>query len=186
MRRRLASFVGIAIVTWSGMVGASTRGEVPLQPEALSAIGLSEMQEMADSYLQEMNHLVSDVLALLSEAQKANDLQRVQCIQEVISSLKGMARLSEQYRISLRQAVIANDRATATQEFVKLTMARNKVREWHAQAKGCGGPAAELVFEGEPRVDRTTDSDLPEYDTRSGLDITSIWIDPPPSVSPFY
>ncbi len=181
--------IGVAaamVAGWPGFARADERGGGALQPEELARMDLTEMQRLGDTYVQEMNDLVSDVLAGLSEAQKANDLGRVQCVSGVMTSLKGMARLSEQYRLSLRQAVIANDRNAATQEFVKLTMARNKVREWHAQAKGCGGPAAELVFEGEPQVDRTTDPDLPRYDTRSGLDILTVWIEPPPSVSPFY
>lgn len=165
---------------------AAGRGDVPLQPDQLAKMDLGEMQTLGDGYVQEMNDLVSDVLQGLSEAQKANDLQRVQCISGVMTSLKGMARLSEQYRLSLRQAAIANDRSAATQEFVKLTMARNKVREWHAQAKGCGGPTAELVFEGEPQVERTTDPDLPYYTSSSELDILTLGMDPPPSVSPFY
>ncbi len=174
------------VLVMGGGVQAVERGEGPLRPEQLAAMDLAEMQRLGDAYVQEMNDQVSDVLEMLSEAQKANDLGRVQCLSAVMTSLKGMARLSEQYRLSLRQAVIANDRSIASQEFVKLTLARNKVREWHAQAKGCGGPAAELVFEGEPQVERTTDPDLPVYDTRKGLDFVAISSEPPPSVSPFY
>ncbi len=186
MRSVVIGVATVALFGGAGLARAAGQGEVALQPEELARMDLGEMQRLGDAYVQEMNDLVSDVLAALSEAQKANDLGRVQCVSGVMTSLKGMARLSEQYRLSLRQAVIAGDRNAATQEFVKLTMARNKVREWHAQAKGCGGPAAELVFEGEPQVGRTLDPDLPRYDTRSGLDIQTVWMEPPPSVSPFY
>jgi len=163
-----------------------SEAEGPLSPEELAKMDLGEMQTLAEFYLQEMNQLVTDVLEGLSEAQKGNDLPRVQCISGVLSSLKGLVRLSEQNRISLREAAIANDRATAAHEFVKLHVARNRVRELHAQAKGCGGPGVELVFEGTPQVDRKEEGDLPMYSTNVGLDIPAIVPQRVPSVSPFY
>lgn len=183
--RKVVWGVSAAVIACGGVLALAAE-EPRLQADHLARMDLSEMQRYGEAYVEEMKDLLSDVLEEVSRASKTNDLARVRCINAVMKPLQGLVRLSEQYLLSLRQAVVTADRSRATQEFVKLTMARNRVREWHAQAKGCGGPTADLVFEGEPQVEMSTDPDLPIFDPRVGLDIADLETDPPPSVSPFY
>lgn len=179
MRRTL---VVVAILAFGKVLAQ----ESPLKPEELAKMSLEEMQKKADEYIREMNEMVSDVLKMLQSAQDSKDFQGIQCLNQVVGSLKGLVKLSEQNRIGLRQAVISQDRASATHEFVKIAIGRDRVRELHSQAKGCGGPGAELVLEGQPVVERKFEAGLPLYEVRAGLETPEVPLEPVPSASPFY
>lgn len=182
MSKHLVSF----FVGTLGLYGVASAQEMPLEPEQLAKLELRDMSNLGQRYAEEISDMSSDTLEMLRQGQQANDVQVVQCVSKVLNAMKAMVRLAEQYRLSLQQAIIAGDRSAATQEFIKLAMARSRIREWHAQAKGCGGPGAELVFEGEPQVEKKLDPDLPAYDPTTGLDMPELFAEAPPSVSPFY
>lgn len=172
------------------LVVSATAQERPgtrvLKPSELKAMSLDVMKSNGDKYLGDMRSLVADVLNGLSEARKSGDPQTVKCVTGALTTVKGLMRLSEQNGIGLQESVIANDRTKAQHEFVKLTIARNKMIELHAQAKGCGGPDAETMFEGDVVLERIFDEDLPVEDARAGLDLPVIILSMPPSSSPFF
>ncbi|NOZ00314.1 MAG: hypothetical protein GXP54_00295 [Deltaproteobacteria bacterium] len=157
-----------------------------LKPSELRTMSLSQMKTRGEKYLGEMRGLVTNVLQGLAEARQAGDPQTVKCVSDTLSTIKGLMRLSEQNGIGLSESVIANDRAKAQHEFVKMTIARNKMIELHAQAKGCGGPDVENAFEGAVVLDRIFDEDLPFEDAKAGLDLPMIILALPPSSSPFF
>jgi len=157
-----------------------------LRPGDLKAMSLEEMQGKGTQYLEDMRKLVDNVLDGLKEARASGDPQAVKCVNNALTTIKGLLRLSEQNGIGLRENVIANDRTRTQHEFVKLTIARNKMIELHAQAKGCGGPDAEMMFEGDVVVEKLFDDDLPFEVVRAGLDLPIMVLDMPPSSSPFF
>jgi hypothetical protein len=179
----LTASAALAAPTGSGGKGATST--TVLKPDDLRAMSMEQMLSSGEAAVTEMNELVNQVLEGLSEAQKRNDIQRMNCVSDVLTTIKGLMRLSEQNALSLRERVIAKDRAGAEHEYVKLSIARNKVVELHAQSKGCGTPGGETVFEGAPVVDRVFDRDLPLEEGRTGLDHPAITIEPPPSASPY-
>ena len=136
--------------------------------------------------VREMNDVVREVLDSLAEARKNNDFQRMNCVGEVLTTIKGLLRLSDQNTMSLRERVISRDRTGAEHEYVKISIARGKVLELQAQAKGCGGPSSETVFEGTPLVERNFDKDLPLEEPTAGLSQPAVTIEPPPSASPYF
>ena len=187
MKSSASLLVAFVVISVSAVAMAESRtGMIVLKPEQLKAMTLDQMLTDGETAVKEMDELVKNVLDGLAEAQGAKDFQRMNCISDVLTTIKGLMRLSEQNALSLRERVIAKDRAGAEHEFVKLSIARSKVAELHAQAKGCGGPAGETVFEGSPLVDRIFDQDLPVEEARSGLQMPAIVIEPPPSASPYY
>ena len=175
-----------AVVLFLGSVALADSRAVVLKPEELKAMSLEAMAQQGETAVQEMNELVRQVLGSLSDAQKQKDFQRMNCLGDVLTTIKGLLRLSEQNSLTLRERAIQRDRPGAEHEYVKLTIARNKVIDLHAQSKGCGGPEGETMFEGTPRVEKMFDKDLPLEEGRSGLDRPAIVIEPPPSASPYY
>jgi hypothetical protein len=188
MRATISTIVGLAVLSVAVAAMAEERKPTvtQLKPEELKAMSLEQMLDTGERAVAAMNEMVKQVLDGLEDAQGAKDFQRINCIGETLTTIKGLMRLSEQNALTLRERVIARDRPGAEHEFVKLTIARNKLIELHAQAKGCGGPAGETVFEGAPIVDRMFDADLPTEDPRAGLDLPAVQLDPPPSASPYY
>lgn len=176
---------GLASVPAFAAGGGTPPAQV-LTPEQIKSMSFEAMLAAGEAAVKEMNGLVKEVLDGLQEAQSAKDFQRMKCISESLTTIKGLMRLSEQNALTLRERVIARDRAGAEHEFVKVSIARNKVVELHAQSKGCGGPAGETFFEGAPRVERTFDKDLPVEDARDSLERVVVVMDPPPSASPYY
>ena len=135
----------LGMLLLAGTPAASPGGAVVLKPDDLKAMGLDTMLSSGESYVKEMNDLVRGVLNELGSARDGKDFQRMNCLGDVLTTLKGLLRLSEQNAITLRERVIAKDRTGAEHEFVKLSIARNKVVELHAQDKGCGSGGTEKI-----------------------------------------
>lgn len=157
-----------------------------LKPQDLQAMSLEEMLADGERTVLDMNNTVREVLDTLASARKANDFARMNCIGTALSSIKGLLRISDQNALSLRERVMARDRPAAEHEFVKMRIARQKATELRAQARSCGGPSGETVFEGQAVVEKDFDEDLPLEDVRTALTDPAYNPDPPPSASPFY
>ncbi len=157
-----------------------------LKPQDLQAMTLEEMLTEGEKSVQDMNLTVREVLDSLASARKANDFARMNCIGTSLSSIKGLLRISDQNALSLRERVIARDRPGAEHEFVKMRIARQKVGELMSQARSCGGPSGDTVFEGEAVVEKDFAEDLPIEDVRTALNEPVFSTEAPPSASPFY
>ena len=157
-----------------------------LKPQDLQAMSLEAMLGEGEKSVQDMNGTVRDVLDSLASARKANDFARMNCIGTALSSIKGLLRISDQNAMSLRERVIARDRPGAEHEYVKMRIALQKVGELLAQARSCGGPSGDTVFEGEAVVEKDFAEDLPIEDVRTALSEPVFSMDAPPSASPFY
>jgi hypothetical protein len=157
-----------------------------LSPEVVRAMSTDEMLRKGEKWVQETGQTIRQVLDAMAEARKQNDFQKMNCIGQALTSLKGLMKLSDQNAISLREKTIAGDRVGAEHEYAKLWIARNKVDDLLAQARGCGGPSGETVYDGTTVVEVDFDDDLPWDDGRLGLSDPLINMEPPPSASPFY
>jgi hypothetical protein len=188
MRATISTIVGLAVLSVAVAAMAEERRPTgtQLKPEELKVMSLEQMLDKGDKALGAMKGMTDDVLKSFSDAQDQKDFPRINCIGDTLTTIKGLMRLSEENAMTLKIKVIARDRSGAEHEFVKLTIAHGKVTEMHAQAKGCGGPAGETVFEGAPIVDRVFDADLPTEDPTAGLAWSIVFLDPPPSASPYY
>jgi len=186
-RLAIPTLLVLVVLASSGAVAgpAVAPSAATLTAAQLKTMSLEQMQAKGEEMVAETRVIASKVLDALSAAQKEKDFQRLNCIGDVMTTVKGLVRLSEQNGLSLRERVIAKDRAAAEHEFIKISISRNKAIDMQAQAKGCGGPGGDTVFEGAPLVERLFDKDLPQDDNLFVYDPVVI-IDPPPSASPQY
>lgn len=176
----------IALVIGSSVLAQPSQDRSPLRPEEIKSLSLDTMLVKGEGFVKEMQEYVKDILAMSAKARDQKDFERMNCINAIMNTIKGLLRVSEQNALSLRERVIAKDRSGAEHEFIKIAIARNRIMELHAEAKGCGGPGSELIFEGTPIVEKQFDPDLPTDNARTGLDRPIIVIEPPPSASPYY
>lgn len=184
MRTIFVILVGCSLMT--ARIAWGQKGGGVLKPEELKALSFEEMLSRGEKAITEMKDLVKEILDALADAQKSKDFQRINCISDVMTTVKGLMRLSEQNILTLRERVIARDRSGAEHEFVKLMIAQSKIQDMHTNAKGCGGPAGETVFEGTPVVEKLFDEDLPKEDPTAGLGVPIFDLSPPPSASPYF
>lgn len=160
--------------------------QVVLKPEELKAMSTDTMLQSGDAGVKIINDRVTAMMAMLGDARESKDAQRMNCLSDILTTMKGLARLAEQNNQTLRERVAARDRTASEHEFVKMMIARNKVIQLHAQGKGCVGMAGETIFEGEPLVERLFDKDMPLESGSENLWVPVITTEPPPSASPYY
>mgnify|MGYP000917373816 CR=1 FL=1 len=157
-----------------------------LKPQDLQAMSLEEMLSKGEKAVAEMNAVIREVLDALTAAKKTSDFAKMNCIGTALSSIKGLLRITDQNTLALREFVMGRDRAGAEHEYVKIHIAREKVRDLAAQARSCGGPSGDTVFGGQAVVEQDFSEDLPREDVRVALTQPVFSLDPPPSASPFY
>ncbi|HIA03315.1 MAG TPA: hypothetical protein EYN06_07495 [Myxococcales bacterium] len=172
---------GLAIIF---MFGASNTMAQRTQP----AIKLSSKQQLkkATEDMNGMKAVLNNAFNMLKDARKKQDIQELNCINEALSAIKGLMRLSEQNFVMLQEAVARNDRRTAEHEFVKISIAHNKINDLDGRVRSCGGPSSGGTIDGRPRIELLKDSDLPEEDPAEGLQIIHVNVERPPSASPFF
>jgi hypothetical protein len=194
---------GVAALVWGSWAAAQggTAGSPAVPPPAdrtaelaganlkasdLQAMSMEEMTRKGDRLVEEMDRAVKDVLGRLTQAVQENDFARINCVNQALTMMKGLLRLSGQNAISLREAVASRDRAGAEHEYVKLHIAGNRILALRDQARACGGPGGETLFLGKPVVERQFAEDIPQADVSEGLQEAAIDLTVPPSASPYY
>lgn len=159
MNRRLLVVAGACL---SVATAGSARAQAPAQGNKAEVLSDQEKVSRANEYLKEMRQALKNVLAKLEEARSTKDVVKLNCVNEKLTNIKGLMRISEQSDITLQEAIGKREDAGAEHEFSKLTIARQKVQVLRTEAEQCVGLLAfetgptEVVVE-EPR-------DLPQLD----------------------
>jgi hypothetical protein len=148
-----------------------------------SKLSDSEKIDKASSYLGEMKDVLSAVLDLLKDARDEKDVIKLNCINEKLTSIKGLIRISEQADITLQEAVAKGERDTATHEFHKIAISHQKIKILKTEAEQCVGELAFAV--GKTTVEVEVDKDVvPEQDPTK-VELPETEIIRPPAASPY-
>jgi len=119
-----------------------------------------------------MRAVLSEVLGRLEEARATKDVVKLNCVNEKLTQVKGLLRISEQSDVALQEAVGKKDTTAAEHEYSKVSIAKGKVEQLRGEAEQCIG---QLAF-------RTDENLTVEVEVPSGLpeDPTN----PPPLAPP--
>jgi len=148
----------------------------PPETAAVKVEGLSDSEKLSRStaHLTQMRQGLKLALTKLEEARASKDVVKLNCVNEKLTNIKGLLRISEQADVSLQEAVAKREEQGADHEFTKVTIARQKIDQLKAEAEGCVGL---LAFEtGPTEVIVEEPSDLPSLDP-------TLTVPPPPVVS---
>ena len=167
MRERLSILAGL-LVGGLTMVGTASAAE-PLsatsdQASSAKAENVPDPEKLQRSteYLNAMRAALKVVLGKLEEARASKDVVKLNCVNEKLTNVKGLLRISEQADISLQEAIAKKESQTAEHEYTKVTIARAKVEQLKAEAEQCVGL---LAFEtGPTEVIVEVPADLPQVD----------------------
>jgi hypothetical protein len=153
---------------------ASTRPASTPKEAVFRAEGMANSEKLAKSaeFLSHMRSGLKLVLAKLEEARSSRDVVKLNCVNEKLTNIKGLLRISEQADVSLQESVARREEQAADHEFTKVAIARQKIEQLKAEAEQCVGL---LAFEtGPTEVIVQEPADLPALDPTSTV--------PPPPV----
>lgn len=180
--------VGLGAIALGGLAYAQSAAPAPA-PQGDSPEAAAEAQAQIEANIPDpekvkksaeavakMRQALKDVIAKLEEARNSKDVVKLNCVNEKLTAIKGLLRISEIADVQLQEAVAKKESETAAHEFTKVTIARTRVNQLRAEAEECIGQLAfrtdeNLTVEVEvpddlPTDDPTTPTPLPDVDVR--------------------
>ncbi|HZJ55824.1 MAG TPA: hypothetical protein VFD38_16905 [Myxococcaceae bacterium] len=106
-----------------------------------------------------MRTVLSEVLGRIEEARATKDVVKLNCVNEKLTQVKGLLRISEQSDVALQEAVVKKDSTAAEHEYSKVSIAKTKVDQLRNESEQCIG---QLAF-------RTDENLTVEVEVPSGL-----------------
>ncbi len=106
-----------------------------------------QLTDQAEANLKEMRQLLQEVMRMLDEARDEKDVVKLNCVNEKLTHIRGLVRVSEESQVSLQEAIAVEEMEEARHEFTKILVARDRVRQLRAEAEECVGQLAFLVDE---------------------------------------
>jgi hypothetical protein len=143
----------------------------------------SEKLELATGYLGEMKGVLTGVLALLKDARAEKDVIKVNCVNEKLTNIKGLIRISEQADITLQEAIAKGERDTSTHEFHKISISHQKIKVLKTEAEQCVGELAFAV--GKTTVEVEVDEDMVPSQDPTVIALPDTPVLRPPAASPY-
>jgi hypothetical protein len=128
----------------------------------------------------QMRATLKVVLGKLEEARNTKDVVKLNCVNEKLTQVKGLLRISEQSDVALQEAVAKKDQTAADHEYTKVTIAQSKVEQLRGEAEQCIGALAFRTDE-NLTVDVLVPTDLPGGDPSNPPAPTLPSICPPPA-----
>jgi hypothetical protein len=140
-----------------------------------------KLKRSADA-LATMRVRLREVLVKLEEARSSKDVVKLNCVNEKLTQIKGLMRISEQADVSLQESIVKHETTSAEHEYTKVTIARQKVNQLRTETEECIG---QLAF----RTDESLTVEVVTPEDITGSDVTSGKTPPlvsvrPPAASP--
>ena len=119
----------------------------------------AEKISRSNAAVSRMRTVLTEVLGRLEEARATKDVVKLNCVNEKLTQVKGLLRISEQSDVALQEAVAKKDTTAAEHEYSKVSIAKNKVEQLRNESEQCIG---QLAF-------RTDENLTVEVEVPSGL-----------------
>ena len=165
-----------------GAVSAFAQAPAPqaLSLEKIAQIPDPEKIQRSAEALQRMRVVLKDVLGKLEEARSTKDVVKLNCVNEKLSQIKGLLRISEQADVALQESIAKKETSSGEHEFTKVSIARLKVDQLRAEAEECIG---QLAFRTDENlsVEVETPQDLPNQDVTNPEQPPPLSVRPPPA-----
>ncbi len=129
--------------------------------------------------LKRMREVMAEVFTKLKEARDSNDVVKAACVNESLTQIKALVRISEQADVSMQEAISNRNTSRAEDEYTKLTIAPRKVEDLRAKAEECMGQLAFQTVGLTVEVDEP--KDLPQHDVTNPPPPAPVLVRPPPA-----
>jgi len=176
----LVTLLAASTVLAQASPGAPPAAAPPAPQEKASDVPDSQKINRSAAAVTQMRNTLKVVLAKLEEARNTKDVVKLNCVNEKLTQVKGLLRISEQSDVALQEAVAKKDEATADHEYTKVTIAQTKVETLRSEAEQCIGQLAFRTDE-NMSVEVLVPSDLPGGDPSNPPAPMPTTISPPPA-----
>jgi hypothetical protein len=143
---RLLLFGGLALAGWAHAQATPPAPSRPSPPaptlERAADVPDPEKLKRSSEAVARMRSALKDVLARLEEARATKDVVKLNCVNEKLTQVKGLLRISEQSDVALQEAVSRKDSTASEHEYSKVSIARSKVDQLRNESEQCIGQLA--------------------------------------------
>ncbi|MBN1209870.1 MAG: hypothetical protein JXB05_33780 [Myxococcaceae bacterium] len=116
-------------------------GAAPALPKA-SEVKDEEKLERSATAVRDMREVLREVLEKLEEARRTKDVVKLNCVNEKLTQIKGLLRISESSDVALQESVTRQDGTAAEHEYTKVMIANQKVMQLRSETEECIGQLA--------------------------------------------
>jgi hypothetical protein len=178
----LASALLLAPLAYAQTPPPPRTGPAPLNVPDEKASDVPDGQKISRSAaaVSQMQATLKVVLSKLEDARNTKDVVKLNCVNEKLTQVKGLLRISEQSDVALQEAVAKQDQTSADHEYTKVTIANAKVEQLRGEADQCIGALAFRTDE-NLSVEVVVPSDLPGGDPTNPPAPALATICPPPA-----
>ena len=148
--------------------------------EKASEVPDAQKLSRSSTAVSQMQATLKVVLGKLEEARNTKDVVKLNCVNEKLTQVKGLLRISEQSDVALQEAVAKKDEPAADHEYTKVTIAGSKSEQLRTEAEQCIG---QLAFRTDENlsVEVLVPSDLPGGDPTNPPSPAAATVCPPPA-----
>lgn len=140
-------------------------------------VPVDEKKDRVESMLGEQRQALGRVVEILSEARSSKDIVQLNCVNEKLTQVKGLLKISEQASLQMYESIASNARDLVNHEYTKVVVAHQKTGLLRTAAEQCVGESS--IYSGETQVDVEIDGE------GGGSDPTTAATPPPgPAVPP--
>lgn len=158
---------------------ADARPEEDIEEKPAEIPDREKLARSADA-LTRMRDVLRETLQKLEEARNTKDVVKLNCVNEKLTQIKGLLRISEQADVGLQEAIAKQEVAAAEHEYTKVTIARQKVDQLRTEAEECIGQLAFRTDE-QQQIEVQEPSYLPDYDPSDPVPPAQVITRPPPA-----
>lgn len=127
-----------------------------------SKVPTPEKKTSAEQMVREQRSAVARGTDLLAEARSRNDIIQLNCVNEKLTQLKGLLKLSENASLAMYEAIAAGSQDEINHQYTKIVVANQKSGSVKAEAEQCVGELS--VYSGQTEVEVEIDSSITSSD----------------------
>ena len=128
----------------------TVREQIQPRESAIEMVPDDEKDARTKRAVDNMRGALSKVLRYLEEAREQRDVLKLNCVNEKLTAIKGLLRVSEQAYTVMLTALATKDFTVAQHEYEKIMIANSKTDELSAESEVCIGELA--VYSGQTSV----------------------------------
>ncbi|MEZ4473159.1 MAG: hypothetical protein R3F60_20720 [bacterium] len=139
MRRLVAGLGALVVVGVAGAQEPTYRAAERLPTPAKI--------ERSGQEIDKMKGTLKGALDRLKSARERKDILQVNCVNDKLSAIKGLLKISEEAQANLREAARQEDEELVNHEFTKISIAGVRVENFRVEVEGCVGEASQYTGE---------------------------------------
>ncbi len=127
-----------------------------------SKISPADKKKNAEKMISDSRGALARVTELLFQARESNDMVQRNCVNEKLTQIKGLLKLSEGASVSMYESMGKGAEDVTNHEYTKIAVAHQKTQLLRTEAEQCVGELS--VYTGDTDVTVEIDDDIPQKD----------------------